>query len=75
MWLLELNGEHGERNELNGAELANTGGTEWFLSPGIFWTLRNFAVKAGVQLPLVSSLYGNQQGSDYRLKIVLEWHL
>ncbi len=75
VWLLELNGEYGERADFNGIELANTGGTQWFLSPGIFWTLRNFAVKAGVQVPIASDLNGDQVKSDYRAKLVLEWHL
>ena len=75
VWLLELNGEFGQRAELNGTELANTGGNQWFVSPGIFWTLRNFAVKAGVQIPVVSDLNGNQDKSDYRARLVLEWHL
>jgi hypothetical protein len=75
VWLLELNGEYGRRAELNGAELPNTGGKEWFLSPGIFWTNRNFAVKAGVQVPIASDLNGDQEQTDYRAKLVLEWHL
>jgi len=75
VWLLELNGEFGDNAEINGTELNNTGGTEWFVSPGIFWTKRNFAVKAGVQIPVASDLNGNQQKTDYRAKLVLEWHL
>jgi len=79
VWILELNGERGQRAELNGSVLnstgANTGGTEWFISPGIFWTQRNFAIKAGIQLPVVSDLNGNQAESDYRAKAEFEWHL
>ena len=75
VWLLELNGEYGKHAELNGVEQVNTGGTEWFLSPGIFWTKRNFAIKAGVQIPIASDLNGNQEESDYRAKLVFEWHL
>jgi len=75
VWLLELNGEFAQRAELNGAEQMNTGGTEWFVSPGIFWTLRNFAVKAGVQIPVASDLNERQEKTDYRAKVVLEWHL
>ena len=75
VWLLELNGEFSRRDELNGTSLANTGGSEWFLSPGIFWTKRNFAIKAGVQIPIASDLNGVQQKSDYRATIVFEWHL
>lgn len=75
VWLLELNGEYGKRAEVNGAELGDTGGTEWFLSPGIFWTKRNFAIKAGVQIPIASDLNGDQEETDYRAKLVFEWHL
>ncbi len=75
VWLLELNGEHGKRSEQDGVRLANTGGTELFLSPGIFWTTRNFAVKAGVQIPIYHNLNGRQDDSDYRAKLTLEWHL
>lgn len=75
VWLLELNGEYGKRSSINGTDLLDTGGTEWFLSPGIFWTRRNFAIKAGVQIPIVSNLNGNQEDSDYRAKLVFEWHL
>ena len=75
VWLLELNGEYGLRARQNGIELANTGGQAWFLSPGIFWTLRNFAIKAGVQIPLYQDLNGNQPRTDYRAKLVFEWHM
>jgi len=75
VWLLELNGELGQRAERNGFELGNTGGTEVFLSPGIFWTKRNFAIKAGVQIPIYQDLNGDQKETDYRAKVVFEWHL
>ncbi len=75
VWLLELNGEMSDRAKLNGSRLGNSGGTEWFISPGIFWTTRNFAIKAGVQIPIASDLNGTQDESDYRFKASFEWHL
>ncbi len=75
VWLLELNGEYGQRAKINGATIRDTGGREWFLSPGIFWTRRNFAVKAGVQIPVASDLNGGQAESEYRGRLTLEWHL
>ena len=75
VWLLELNGEYGDRADLDGTKVANTGGTEWFVSPGIFWTKRNFAIKAGVQIPVFSDLNGAQNESDVRANLTLEWHL
>ncbi len=74
VWLLELNGEFSEATNLNGYDLANTGGQQWFLSPGIFWTKRNFAIKAGVQIPITENLNGDQNQDDYRAKLVFEWH-
>ena len=75
VWLLELNGEYGDRADLNGMNLVNTGGTEWFVSPGIFWTKRNFAIKAGIQIRIASNLNGAQNESDVRASLTLEWHL
>ncbi len=75
VWLLELNGEIGQRAKQSGVELSNSGGIEWFISPGLIWTLRNFAIKAGVQIPVYQNLNGNQAASDYRAKMSFEWHL
>ncbi|VAW93053.1 hypothetical protein MNBD_GAMMA23-845 [hydrothermal vent metagenome] len=75
VWLLELNGELGEQGTLNGNTVANSGGDEWFIAPGIFWTVKNFAIKAGVQFPIVSNLNGSQEKSDYRAKMSFEWHM
>ncbi|MCH8250702.1 MAG: hypothetical protein IH913_13990 [Proteobacteria bacterium] len=75
VWLLELNGEHSDRAKLNGTNLLDSGGTAWFVSPGVFWTKRNFAIKAGVQIPIASNLNGAQDNSDVRAKLTFEWHL
>ncbi len=74
VWLLELNGEITRRARLGGATVADSGGQEWFVSPGIFWTLRNYAIKAGVQIPVRSDLNGAQASSDWRTLLVLEGH-
>ena len=75
VWMLELNGEYGWRDEAHGAPLRDSGGHEIFLSPGLMWTLRNFALKAGVQLPALSRLNETQPKTDYRARLILEWHL
>lgn len=74
VWLLEINAEYTNEDELNGSTRANSGGMEWFVSPGIFWTTRNFAIKTGVQFPIASNLNGTQDESDYRVKASFEWH-
>ncbi len=70
---LELNWENAGRDELNGADIANTGGWELFLSPGIFATYRNIALRAGIQIPIAEGLNGNQPTSDYRFKFELKY--
>lgn len=76
VWMLELNYEHTEHlSALSEGLPRQFGGDQWFLSPGLMWTLRNFAVKTGVQLPLYDDLAGNQDADDYRALVELEWHL
>ncbi|NQV82835.1 MAG: transporter [Rhodospirillales bacterium] len=66
---LELNGERSARNSLNGSSVTDSGGWELFLSPGIFWTYRNYALTSGVQIPIAENLNGSQPTSDYRFKL------
>jgi len=74
VWMLELNGEYTQRARMNGASVADSGGSEWFISPGLMWTYRNVAVKTGVQLPIIHDLNGAQQNTDYRATLELELH-
>ena len=70
---LELNFENAERDTLRGSDVANTGGWELFLSPGVFWTYRTYAVTAGVQIPVAENLNGTQATSDYRFKLSMKY--
>jgi hypothetical protein len=72
--LAELNWETWRRNELNGVDVANTGGDRLFFSPSFFFTIRNWAIKGGVQLPLYHDLHGDQPEEDYRFKLAVELH-
>lgn len=76
VWMLELNGELIERvSQGTGSAENQLGGNQWFLSPGLMWTYRNFAIKAGVQFPLFDDLSKDQEKGDYRALVELEWHL
>ncbi len=72
--MLELNWERAGRDELNGADLADTGGWELFLSPVFWWTYRQFAFRGGVQVPIAEGLNGRQATSDYRARADLVYH-
>lgn len=72
--MLELNWERADRDSLNGQALAGTGGWRLFASPVLWWTYRQAAVKAGVQIPLTNDLNGVQPSDDYRAKLELVYH-
>lgn len=74
VYMIELNGELGDQASLNGNAVTNSGGDEWFIAPGFMWTIKNFAIRSGVQLPISSSLNGSQIKSGYRAKLSFEWH-
>ena len=67
---LELNWERAARDSLAGADVTDSGGWELFLSPGIFWTYRNYAVTSGLQIPIAENLNGAQPTSDYRFRLL-----
>lgn len=70
---LELNWENSSRDKLNGTFVDNTGGSELFLSPGLFATYRNVALRTGVQIPVARNLRGDQADSDYRFKFEIKY--
>jgi hypothetical protein len=70
---LELNWENAGRDRLHGADVADTGGWELFLSPGLFATYRNVALRTGVQIPIARGLDGKQASSDYRFKFEIKY--
>ena len=72
--MLEVNWERAGRDDLNGAGLADTGGWELFLSPVVWWTYRQVAIRGGVQFPIAEGLNGNQATSDYRARIEFIYH-
>ena len=74
VWMLELNGEIINSGSTFGISNANAGGSRWFVSPGAMWTLRNFALKAGLQIPVAARLNGSQAKSKMRALVELEWH-
>jgi outer membrane putative beta-barrel porin/alpha-amylase len=73
VFFLEANFESSGRDSASGIELVNTGGWELFLSPGVFWTYRNYAIIGGIQIPIAERLNGIQPKSDYRVKLATKY--
>ncbi|NOY57845.1 MAG: hypothetical protein GXO75_02795, partial [Calditrichaeota bacterium] len=73
--MAELNWESLQQNKIDGQIMANSGGDRLFLSPGIFFTLRNWAIKGGLQIPLWQKMNGSQRKTDYRYALAIEVHV
>ena len=72
--MIELNWERAGRDRLNGADLADTGGWELFVSPVVWVTYRQFGFRGGVQIPIAGDLNGDRPDADYRGRIELIYH-
>ena len=72
--MLEVNWERSGRDRLDGVALADTGGWELFLSPVVWWTYGQLAIRGGVQIPVAHDLDGDQATSDYRARIEFVYH-
>lgn len=54
-----------DRSKLVGEEDPNTGGTTWYLVPGIQFVSRRYVIEGGVQLPVVQDLGGMALENDF----------
>ncbi len=54
--VLETNLIHTERNRMNGQDVSNSGGTQWFVSPGLQFVTINYVLEASVQLPVKQNM-------------------
>ncbi len=72
--LAELNWESIMRDRIIGTKVENSGGNQLFVSPGFFFTYRNWAIKGGIQIPVYQDMYGEQPEDDYRYSFSVEIH-
>ncbi len=63
--VLESNLIYNQANRAGGMEDPNSGGTSWFLAPGIQYVTRRTVLEAAVQLPVVQDLNGNALEKDF----------
>ncbi|MEX2498744.1 MAG: transporter [Wenzhouxiangellaceae bacterium] len=63
--VLESNLQVQDNNRVNGLQDTDSGGTRWFLSPGLQWVTRRWVAEAIVQLPVTQDLDGNQPDDDF----------
>jgi len=63
--VLEANLIHQDRNEVDGKENADSGGTQLFLSPGLQYVSRRWVVEGIVQIPVAQDLNGTALEDDF----------
>ena len=67
--VLELNGVSSERDRVGGSEDPETGGSRLYVSLGLEFVTRRFIIEAGVKIPVVQELHGNQLEEDYSVSV------
>jgi Putative MetA-pathway of phenol degradation len=63
--VIETNLIHQEKNRVQGIDNPNSGGTSFFLAPGIQYVTRRWVLETAVQLPVVQALNGTALERDY----------
>jgi hypothetical protein len=71
-WILELNGQHQQREKQSGVRVGNSGGNSLYLSPGLRFVSgsnrwNNWNVGTSFGYPIVEDFNGDQDGLDYRI--------
>lgn len=72
--VLETNLVRTAPDRMNGMDMPNTGGTQWFISPGLQYVTLNYILEAAVQLPLAQNMNGNALRDDYIFHIGFRTH-
>lgn len=63
--VLESNLIWNDKNTIGGARNPNSGGTTWYLAPGVQYVTKRVVLEGVVQVPVVQSLNGQALHNDY----------
>lgn len=66
--VLEANLIHQSINEISGASDPNSGGTSFFISPGLQYVTKRWILEGIVQIPLIQDLNGTALGDDFNVR-------
>ena len=73
--VLETNLVRTTADRMNGANTLNTGGTQWFITPGVQYVTMNYILETAVQLPLAQNMNGNALRDAYIFHIGFRVHI
>ena len=63
--VIEANYIHEAKNQVNGVDNPNSGGTSLFIAPGLQYATKNWIAEAAIQLPVVQNLGGSRLEKEY----------
>ncbi len=63
--VLESNLSFRKKNRVNHQSDQNSGGTQWFLTPGLQYVTQRWVIEAAVQVPVVQQLNGQALENDF----------
>jgi hypothetical protein len=63
--VLESNVLFRQKNQVNNQFDHNSGGSQWFLTPGLQYVTRRFIIETAVQIPVIQQLNGTALENDF----------
>lgn len=72
--VLESNLIHQARNQMSGIPDVNSGGTQWFVDPGLQFVTSRYVIEAIVQIPADQRLHGTAVRSDYQITVGFQFN-
>jgi len=72
---LETNLIYEDKSEAGGVEQTNSGGTTWFLAPGLQYASVRTIVEAAIQVPVVYKPNGSAPGTDYIVTLSIRYRI
>ncbi len=72
--VLETNIVHTGRDRMNGLDVPDSGGTQWFVSPGLQLVTMNYVLETAVQIPIAQDMNGHALHDRYIFHIGFRTH-
>lgn len=72
-WLLEVDGQYSQRNNIRGKIDKNSGGNVIYVTPSLWCSSKNILWQFGVSFPINQNLYGHQKKVNYALNFNVAW--
>lgn len=72
--VLEANWVRTGADRISGNDVPNTGGSQWFFSPGLQYVTRDYVLETAVQLPVAQRMRGNALRDNYIVHLGFRVH-